>query len=57
MTYNTILKAVGHIPVAKINCINPNVQIYAKIEGKNPAGPVKDRIRQYRIGQAEKDGI
>ncbi|MFH1522328.1 MAG: cysteine synthase family protein [Patescibacteria group bacterium] len=55
MTYNNILKAIGHTPIVRINNLNPNknVSIYAKLEGNNPGGSVKDRIALSMIEAAE----
>jgi len=57
MIYNNILETIGNTPLVKINnlCPNPNVNIYAKIEGVNPGGSIKDRIALKMIEQAEKD--
>jgi len=54
-----ILELVGNTPMVKINRINPNpnVEIYAKLEGKNPTGSVKDRIALKMIEQAEAEGV
>ncbi len=40
-----ILDLVGNTPIVELNhvTINPNVTIYAKLEGNNPGGSVKDR--------------
>ena len=35
---------------------NKDVQIFAKLEGSNPTGSVKDRIAKYMIEKAEADG-
>jgi cysteine synthase B len=44
--------------MVKINRLNPNnnVYIYAKIEGNNPTGSIKDRIALKMIEQAEAEG-
>jgi len=44
--------------MVKINCLNPNpnVIIYAKLEGSNPTGSIKDRIALKMIEQAEAEG-
>jgi len=44
--------------MVKINSIFPNkkVNIYAKLEGVNPGGSIKDRIALRMIEQAEKEG-
>jgi len=55
---NSILDLIGNTPLIKINQLNPNknVTIYAKIEGNNPTGSIKDRIALKMIEQAELDG-
>ncbi len=56
--YDNILDAIGHTPLVKINRLNPkpNVQLYAKLEGFNPTGSIKDRIALKMIEQAEESG-
>ncbi|UWG95424.1 cysteine synthase family protein [Dehalobacter sp. DCM] len=56
--YNNILETIGHTPMVRINRLNPNpnVQLYAKIEGFNPTGSIKDRIALKMIEQAEACG-
>lgn len=56
--FNNILEAIGNTPMIKINNVNPNpkVPIYAKYEGYNPTGSIKDRIALKMIEQAEIDG-
>ena len=56
--YNSILDAIGNTPLVRINRLNPNpnVRIYAKLEGFNPTGSVKDRIALKMIDQAEVEG-
>jgi len=53
-----ILKLIGNTPLVKINKLNPNknVELYAKLEGFNPGGSVKDRIGLAMIEAAEKSG-
>jgi S-sulfo-L-cysteine synthase (O-acetyl-L-serine-dependent) len=53
-----ILALIGNTPLIRINCLNPNkrVAIYAKLEGFNPTGSIKDRIALKMIGQAEREG-
>lgn len=53
-----ILGLIGNTPLVKINRINPNpnVTIYAKLEGNNPGGSIKDRIALKMIEQAESEG-
>ncbi|WP_017258918.1 cysteine synthase CysM [Pedobacter arcticus] len=42
---STIIDLVGNTPLVEIQKLNtnPNVKIYAKLEGNNPGGSVKDR--------------
>ena len=55
---NNILESIGSTPMIRINNLNPNpnVNIYAKLEGFNPSGSIKDRIAIKMICDAEKDG-
>src|SRR5665647_1433869 len=56
--YNNILDTIGHTPLVRINRLNPNpnVRLYAKLEGFNPTGSIKDRIALKMIEQAEESG-
>ncbi len=58
MIYKNILQTIGNTPLVKINKLNPNpdTNIYAKIEGVNPGGNIKDRIALKMIEQAEAEG-
>jgi len=53
-----ILQSIGNTPLVRINRLNPNknVTIYAKVEGFNPTGSIKDRIALSMIDQAEEEG-
>ncbi len=55
--YKNILQAIGHTPLIRINRLNPNpnVEIYAKVEGFEPSGSIKDRIALKMIEQAENE--
>jgi len=59
MIYENILQTIGNTPLVKINRLNPNknVTIYAKVEGFNPSGSIKDRIALKMIEQAEAEGL
>ncbi|MFB5189605.1 cysteine synthase A [Alicyclobacillus fastidiosus] len=56
--YDSILDLIGHTPIVRLNRIpNPDgANVYMKLEGKNPAGSVKDRPAYNMIVQAEKEG-
>lgn len=53
-----IAATIGGTPVVKIGKIfnKANVSIYAKLEGYNPGGSVKDRIAARMIADAEETG-
>ncbi len=54
----TIIDLIGNTPMVRINKLNPNPHtiIYAKLEGNNPGGSIKDRIALKMIEQAESEG-
>jgi [CysO sulfur-carrier protein]-thiocarboxylate-dependent cysteine synthase len=47
--FPSIVDAIGHTPLVEIPqlCPNANVRLYAKLEGVNPTGSVKDRVAKY----------
>jgi len=50
----SILQCIGNTPITTIDLNpNPNVTLYAKLEGNNPGGSIKDRIALYMIEAAE----
>jgi cysteine synthase B len=53
-----ILQSIGNTPLVRINKLNPNrnATIYAKVEGFNPTGSIKDRIALSMVQQAEEEG-
>ena len=59
MIYDTILDTIGNTPLVRINKMNPNpaIELYAKVEGFNPTGSIKDRIALKMIEQAEAEGV
>ena len=58
MTSQNILNTIGNTSLVKINKLNKNnnVNIFAKIEGVNPGGSIKDRVALKMIDQAIIDG-
>ncbi len=54
-----ILDCIGNTPLALIEALNPNpnVTLYAKLEGNNPGGSVKDRIALQMVETAEREGL
>ena len=57
--YESIVDLIGNTPLVDVSPLspNPNVRIYAKLEGQNPGGSVKDRAAKYMIEAAEKEGL
>lgn len=53
-----ILDSIGNTPLVKLESLNanPDVGIFAKLEGNNPGGSVKDRIAFSMIRDAEQAG-
>lgn len=58
MLYENVLDMVGNTPLVRLANISQNkdVKIYAKLEGQNPTGSIKDRIVKYMISEAENSG-
>ena len=58
MAHDSILDAIGNTPLVRLNHFSPrpDVSIYAKLEGYNPTGSVKDRIALFMIRAAEEAG-
>ena len=58
MLFQTILDAIGDTPLVRLGRSSPKagVNIYAKLEGQNPTGSLKDRIALYMINAAEESG-
>jgi [CysO sulfur-carrier protein]-thiocarboxylate-dependent cysteine synthase len=54
----SVLELIGSTPVVDVSALSPkaNVAIWAKLEGRNPAGSVKDRVALSLIETAERDG-
>jgi len=52
-------QSVGHTPLVRLNRIiaGAGATVFAKIEGRNPAGSVKDRVGAAMIEDAEKRGL
>jgi len=56
--HETILGVIGNTPLVGIHALSPNpdVRIYAKLEGQNPGGSAKDRIALTMVDLAEREG-
>jgi len=58
MKANDILQAIGNTPLVGIQRLSPKpgVQLWAKLEGQNPTGSLKDRIALAMVEAAEAEG-
>ncbi|MFZ5645990.1 MAG: PLP-dependent cysteine synthase family protein [Bacillota bacterium] len=57
MLFRNVIDSIGSTPVTELKTYGrPGVKIYAKLEGTNPGGSVKDRTAKYLIESAEKEG-
>jgi cysteine synthase len=56
--YTNLLEAIGNTPLVELPRLSPKpgVRLFAKLEGQNPTGSVKDRIAKYMIAKAEQSG-
>lgn len=56
--YADIVDAIGHTPLVELRAFSPKpgIRLFAKLEGHNPTGSVKDRIARQMIEAAERDG-
>jgi cysteine synthase B len=54
----SLLDLVGQTPLVELQRITPkeSVRIYAKLEGQNPTGSIKDRVAKSMIDAAEASG-
>jgi cysteine synthase len=58
MRYSSILDTIGNTPLVELKSFSPrpDVHIFAKLEGANPSGSIKDRIAKKMIEEAEASG-
>src|ERR1700694_1138471 len=56
--HTTIESAIGNTPLVELPSFSPKpgVRIWAKLEGANPSGSVKDRIALAMLDAAEANG-
>src|SRR6476619_3897743 len=52
------LETVGRTPMLELRRLSPSpdVRLFAKLEGWNPTGSVKDRIVKHMLQHAEREG-
>ena len=56
--FGDIVESIGNTPLVELPRLSPkpDVRIYAKLEGRNPTGSVKDRVAKSMIETAEAEG-
>src|SRR6476619_497180 len=56
--FGDIVESIGNTPLVELPRLSPkpDVRIYAKLEGRNPTGSVKDRVAKSMIEAAEAEG-
>ncbi len=50
---------IGHTPLLRLRLFEkalPGIELYAKVEGRNPGGSVKDRVAARMVREAEQRG-
>ncbi len=54
----SVLELVGNTPLVELTRLTPSrsVRLYAKLEGQNPTGSIKDRVARSLIEDAEERG-
>ena len=59
MRHDDVLGLIGNTPLVGVHQLSPNpdVRIFAKLEGQNPGGSSKDRIALRMVQLAEEEGI
>ena len=57
-TADNLLSLVGDTPLVELRRLSPkpSVRLYAKLEGQNPTGSIKDRVAKAMIEAAEASG-
>ena len=56
--FGNVVESIGNTPLVELPRLapKPDVRIYAKLEGHNPTGSVKDRVAKSMIEAAEAEG-
>jgi cysteine synthase B len=59
MPFKDLADSIGHTPLVEMPGFSPKpgVRLFAKLEGANPTGSVKDRIARQMLQAAERDGL
>ncbi len=56
--WGSVVEAIGNTPMVELRRLapNPRVRLYAKLEGANPTGSVKDRVARAMLEDAVRSG-
>src|SRR5918994_2173098 len=56
--FENVVESIGNTPLVELPRLSPKpgVRIWAKLEGRNPTGSVKDRVAKAMIEDAEEQG-
>ena len=56
--FTNVVESIGNTPLVELPRLSPKpgVRIWAKLEGRNPTGSVKDRVAKAMIDDAEERG-
>jgi [CysO sulfur-carrier protein]-thiocarboxylate-dependent cysteine synthase len=59
MRYEDLVDAIGNTPLVGLPRLSPRpgIRLWAKLEGQNPTGSVKDRVAKAMVEDAEKAGV
>ena len=59
MHHTDIIDSIGNTPLVELKHCSPKqgVRLFAKLEGTNPTGSIKDRIVKQMVLDAEKEGL
>src|SRR3954452_15620046 len=57
--FGDIIASIGNTPLVELPRLSPKpeVRVWAKLEGRNPTGSVKDRVARSMIDAAEAEGL
>jgi [CysO sulfur-carrier protein]-thiocarboxylate-dependent cysteine synthase len=57
--FANVVESIGNTPLVELPRLSPkpSVRIFAKLEGHNPTGSVKDRVAKAMIDEAEQQGL
>jgi cysteine synthase B len=58
MHHADLIHTIGNTPLVELKNLSPNpdIRLFAKLEGFNPTGSVKDRIALAMVEEAQRDG-